>query len=121
MNPTGNCFEVAGRLMVDFGDDLILVHGTVTGQGRLDGVRFRHAWCEKGSTVIDRSNGREILLLRGLYYAMGNVDIDNIRTYTYAEFVQIVNQFGHWGPWDLISAHRAESSKRKKVNSQRNR
>ena len=74
----GDCYEAAGKYMMDNCDvdgceDLVLVHGEVGGQGALDGVRFGHAWVEKGGTVIDKSNGRNINMPKFVYYAIGQV------------------------------------------------
>ena len=61
MNANGDCYEAAGKYMMDNcmmgGCSLILVHGEVQGQGHLGGVTYGHAWVLDGGTVIDVSNG----------------------------------------------------------------
>ncbi len=77
-----------------------LVHGEVTGQGPIEGVKYGHAWVEDGGTVIDVSNGRDIRMSKAAYYALGGIG-DNVHKYNLAQFRRKVSKFGHWGPWDL--------------------
>ena len=124
----GDCYEAAGRYMMDECDvkggceGLVLVHGEVGGQGALDGVRFGHAWVEKGGTVIDKSNGRNITMPKVMYYAIGQVqNIDpekwgkpefghdvftdgNLHKYTWEEARAKILETGVWGPWDLVTS-----------------
>jgi hypothetical protein len=105
--PTGDCYQAAGRYMMDLcvfnpDCDLILVHGEVTGQGPIEGVCHGHAWLEIGDEVLDVSRGREIRLPKALYYALGRIDDrDNIHRYTWQEARRKINEYEHWGPWDL--------------------
>ena len=107
-NKGGDCFEVAAKFMFDatmYGTKnlgLRLVHGEVTGQGAIDGVKFGHAWVEDGGTVIDKSNGKDLRLPKSLYYALG--DISKTIEYTYEEMRQKLLESGHYGPWDLKTA-----------------
>lgn len=104
-NKGGNCYEVAGRYVLDqqFSEnlkrDLILVHGEVTGQGAISGIKYGHAWVEQGDTVIDKSNNRDLQIPKLAYYALGN--ITRTVRYTPEEMRKKVLEFGHWGPWDL--------------------
>jgi hypothetical protein len=103
-NKGGDCYEVAGRYVMDNGmfgrgSDLVLVHGEVTGQGRISGVKYGHAWVEQGDMVIDRSNGRDLRIPKNLYYALGN--ISRTIKYTPEEMRKKAAEFKHWGPWDL--------------------
>ena len=115
----GDCFEAAGKYIMDNGvstwlnpdkkidKKLILVHGEVGGQGPLEGVRYGHAWVEDGNMVIDKSNGRDIKMPKDVYYALGKVIPDfppfkpNLHKYTPEEFRKQVLRHEHWGPWDL--------------------
>ncbi len=106
MNSGGDCYEAAGKYMMDncmFGcSNMILVHGEVMGQGALAGTTFGHAWVLNGGTVVDMSNGRNLQLPQEVYYALGQVDrIGNIYEYTWEEARQLIVDFEHWGPWDL--------------------
>ncbi len=99
----GNCYEAAGRYMMSHSSkkgSLRLVHGEVTGQGALEGVKYGHAWVEDGNNVIDVSNGRDIRMPKAIYYALGQIR-DNVHRYTPQEFTDKIMKHEHWGPWDL--------------------
>jgi hypothetical protein len=106
----GDCYEAAGKFMMDScqfsGDDcnLILIHGEVMGQGPVAGTPFGHAWVLDGSTVIDKSNGRDLTMPMQIYYAIGQIDnIGNIHQYTWTEARKQILDNGHWGPWELVT------------------
>ena len=81
---------------------LKMVHGEVTGQGSLDGVKYGHAWIEDGNTVIDVSNGKNIKMPKKVYYQLGHIkENGNIHTYKPEKFREKILQHEHWGPWDL--------------------
>jgi len=47
----GDCFVVSGKYMMDncrMNNNLRLVHGYVTGQGKIEGIRYEHGWIEDG-------------------------------------------------------------------------
>ena len=55
-----------------------------------------------GSTVIDKSNGRDLTMPMQVYYAIGQIDrIDNVIEYPWEEARTKILDYGHWGPWDL--------------------
>ena len=93
----GDCYPTAGRYVMD-NHDSVLVHGTVTGQGPIEGQRIGHAWCEVGGVVIDRSNGNDILMSRDRYYEIGEI-IDPVK-YTHEEAISMMVDTGHFGPWE---------------------
>ena len=101
---TGDCYEANGKWFMENsllgGKDMVLVHGEVTGQGPLDGVKYGHAWVEDGDTVIDVSNGKNLRIPKVLYYALGNIE-DNVHKYKSSDFRRKIMKYGHWGPWDL--------------------
>ena len=105
---TGDCFEAAGRHMLDYGlqnQRLRLVHGEVMGQGKIHGVQFGHAWILDGNTVFDPSMVRNIVMPRAVYYALGKIDdIGNVFEYTYFQMLENINKYKHWGPWDLVTS-----------------
>jgi hypothetical protein len=126
MAATGDCYEAGGRYMMEkcsFGKDdcsFVLVHGEVTGQGQLEGVKYGHCWIESGETVIDKSNGRDIEMPKMMYYMLGKIgqpDMENwgksanfmdtssanIHKYTWKEAREAIVDNGHWGPWDLVT------------------
>lgn len=97
----GDCYEAAGKFMLDNGTNksgYTLVHGLVTGQGSLQGVRYGHAWIEQGDTVIDLSNGRNLRLPKVVYYAIGHCEPKC--TYTAKQAMDKMLKTGHFGPWD---------------------
>ena len=100
-----NCFVVAAQYVLhesrDGNTDLILVHGVVTGQGAIKGLRYIHAWVEDGDTVIDKSNGKNIKMPRFLYYALGN--IGKAFKYTPQKVKEGMLKYSHYGPWDFKS------------------
>jgi hypothetical protein len=102
---TGNCFEAAGRYMMDHGagTNLVLVHGEVTGQGPIEGVKFGHAWIEDGNNIIDVSNGRDIRQPKDLYYRIGRIG-NNLKKYNYKQFIDKIVKTKVWGPWDLVTS-----------------
>ena len=111
MKANGDCYEAAGRFMMDqctFGSscDLRLVHGEVMGQGPVEGITFGHAWIlDDRGMVIDKSNGRDVMLPESIYYKAGQIDsIDNVIEYSWDEARKKILEYGHWGPWDLETA-----------------
>lgn len=119
----GDCFKVAANLVVPIlgmiGDelaelvDVTLVHGIVTGQGLLDGVRYTHAWVE-GYTpegipmVVDASNGRHVVMPQGLYYLIGRIEESECVRYTSDEAHDRMLDYAHYGPWDGAPAAHPE-------------
>ena len=112
---TGDCYEVAAHYILDHvlgmgvkepNHNLRLVHGEVAGQGPLEGVTFGHAWVEDGETVIDQSNGRDVRMLKVLYYALGRIDeLNNFHVYTPEEVRAKLLKHQVYGPWDLQGRH----------------
>ena len=65
----GDCFDSAFDYMVEHGSTnktLKLVHSIVSGQGKLSGKRYTHAWCEDDDNVIDTSNGNNFEVIKML-------------------------------------------------------
>tara|TARA_Y100000034_G_C6802745_1_gene360203 strand:- start:199 stop:645 length:447 start_codon:yes stop_codon:yes gene_type:complete len=122
-NSGGDCYEAAGKYMMEkclIGDcNLTLVHGEVSGQGNLAGIRYGHAWVEDDGTVIDKSNGRNLKMPKVLYYSIGQIasadmskwgqpgfghDVftgGNFHKYSWEDARKKILDYGHWGPWDL--------------------
>ena len=99
----GDCYQAAGRLIMNFiGDENhILVHGMVNGQGSLEGKRYGHAWLEVGDTIYDHSNGRELELPKRVYYQMGNIREEDNKYYKYIDAAKFMVEDGTWGPWEM--------------------
>ena len=101
----GDCFLVAGRAIIE-DEGLKLVHAYVYGQGPMKGRRFEHAWNEKGSTVLDNSNGQKTVMKKKQYYKLAGVVVKADHGVAYASYTStegLVNMLKHhhWGPWDI--------------------
>ena len=100
----GDCFDSAFEYMMEHGPTnktLKLVHGVVSGQGKLSGKRYTHAWCEDENYVIDTSNGNNFELIKMLYYGIGNVNPNQGKYYDYNETIQMSLKYGNKGPWEI--------------------
>ena len=104
----GDCFEVAGRAMIDLTEEqemygMKMVHAYVYGQGELEGRRFEHAWNEKGDVVMYNSNGRNVVMRKEQYYPLGGVVEETGAYATYNKEDTMINMLkhGNYGPWDL--------------------
>ena len=106
MKGTGDCFEAAANYVMDHqfsnsNTELKLVHGIVSGQGPLEGLMFPHGWVEHGDIVIEKSNGLDLEIPKGLYYTLGHILEKNIRHYSYKEMAKMMTEHGTYGPWEL--------------------
>lgn len=115
---TGDCYEAAGRFILDEVDQSVedrfwLCHGLVVGTGAsVKGVKFSHAWVEytdpSGITmVIDNSNGLHYQGLRDRYYDIGSIDPKTVVRYSPTEARVQMLRHRHWGPWDPMFDHTA--------------
>lgn len=93
----GNCYEAAMVMVLSAQMPMVLCHGTVTGQGPVEGIRFGHAWAEWGGLVFDDSEGRVVMPIEQ-YYAMGEIDPGEVRRYTRKEAAAHMLKAGHYGP-----------------------
>jgi len=126
----GDCFESAVRVMNEVlsSEDkktAKICHGVPMGQGKIEGIRFDHAWVEvtrktdfgdadpsnpqvkfmmeRFSTqviVYDYSNGRELQMPRELYYAIGQIDSDDVKRFSAQEAYNQMSEKGFYGPWE---------------------
>ena len=78
---------------------MLVVHGVVTGQGPIAGLRIAHAWNEVGGAVVDASNGRMVVLPVELYYRLGEVQEGEVRRYDLEAARRALDATGHCGPW----------------------
>lgn len=108
MKVTGDCFEANCKMLLGLQammPDAVLVHAEVAGQGPLEGVRFGHAFVQWGGLVFDNTNGGGVILPADLYRATGKIaEIGNTHTYTMDEAIAKVVEYGHYGPWDLVTS-----------------
>lgn len=111
MKADGDCYTVAAKILID--NDIIkkfnflgtpyLVHAEVTGQGKIKGIKYGHAWVEDDYFVYDYSNNREIILPKEFYYQLGQIKIKNGKyaKYTKNEAYENMSKYGHYGSWEL--------------------
>ncbi len=97
----GDCYEAAVRFVIGNSrcPGIQLVHGEVTGQGPIAGIRYGHAWVEIGDVVIDPSNGRIVCAHKNAYYAIGKITTSVVR-YSPSEARRLMLEALHYGPWD---------------------
>ena len=100
MKGEGDCYEAAAKLLYAHRScaDIVLVHGTVTGQGPIAGIRYGHAWIEIGDVVLDPSNGRFVCARKADYYAAGEIREPVVR-YSFEEAARQMLETRHYGPW----------------------
>ena len=103
----GDCYEAAANLVLS-NPEYTLVHGIVTGQGKLQGMKYGHAWVEHGDDVIDKSNGRDLEFPRAVYYHLGNIDPNHQHRYSSDDVREMIIQHEHWGPWEEDVSPEAE-------------
>mgnify|MGYP001327415895 FL=1 len=109
MRATGDCFEAAVNFVMDkctFAENcpFVIVQAEVAGQGPLEGVSFGHAYAvdTRTNTVIDRSNGRNVMMPRDVYEMLGQINqIGNFFEYSWKEAREQMIKHEHYGPWDL--------------------
>ena len=86
MTGEGDCYEAAAKLLYAHRScsGIVLVHGTVMGQGPIAGIRYEHAWIEIGDVVLDPSNGRFVCARKADYYAVGEIN-EPVARYAFEE------------------------------------
>jgi len=111
----GDCFDAAYNYVTRKDNEATLVHGFVSGQRSLSGVRYTHAWNEKGNDVIDNSNGRSIKVPKELYYAIGNIKESECKYYNIDQVNKMSLKFRHKGPWEIKNTNFKESKIREAI------
>ena len=114
MTGEGDCYEAAAKLLYAHRScpGIVLVHGTVTGQGPIAGIRYGHAWIEIGDVVLDPSNGRFVCARKAAYYAVGEI-AEPVTRYAFEEAARQMLETRHYGPWEkLLSLTTPSGTKR---------
>lgn len=109
MAQLGDCYEAAINFIMSkcmFGPSCPykVIHAEVAGQGPLDGISFGHAYVvdTRNNTAIDTSNGKNVMLPRPDYEAMGKIDeIGNYHEYDWRTARKMMIEHEHYGPWEL--------------------
>ena len=102
----GDCFSAALHwamsLDVDDYPNAKLCQGMVHGQGPLKGVVFAHAWGEvAGKIVIDKSNGKNVTMIKEQYYKLGKIDESSVYKYSIKTALALAVKYKHYGPWEF--------------------
>jgi hypothetical protein len=109
----GDCYYIAGQFamhkmfapaQIDFIGEPYIVHAEVKGQGKIEGLRYGHAWIEDDENVYDYSNGRQIKMPKIIYYLIGDIRTDNPKKYmkyTFPEARKKMVDTGTYGSWDI--------------------
>ncbi len=106
--PLGNCYQDSAELVLDQerwgrgGPQLHLVHGYPTLQ-RPPFEKYGHAWVEyddEAGNRIVRDPTADVVMPAILYYALGNIDASETRSYDADEARRWMLKSGHWGPWE---------------------
>ncbi len=116
---TGNCYQTAGDFIIGIHlagkvpswmaeGSVRLAHGEVTGQDKLEGVKFGHAWvefqCKDGHDwALDTELDQTFPL--GLYYSLARLPdpppAGKLHRYNIDAAIEKLREHGHYGPWDL--------------------
>ena len=111
----GDCYEVAGRMAIlgtnkapngeKFLGKPMIVQGEVEGQGKITGLRYGHSWVEDDVYVYDFSNGRNLMILKEVYYYLGKINQNKPKLYKYSfeEARKKMLETGDFGPWELVT------------------
>jgi len=97
---SGHCYNDAYTFLLN-NPTYILVHGIVSGQAELKGLRFGHAWIEFDVSVYDPNTCK--YYPRNIYYALG--EIYHTVKYTIKEANLQALLSNHTGPWDATISH----------------
>lgn len=97
----GECYKDAFLYAFDKCKKANVVHGIVKGQGKLENIRYGHAWVEYtsekfGDTVYDPLTKKEYPI--GIYYNIG--EIKYAKVYTINEAMNLSLMHETYGPWD---------------------
>ena len=69
------------------------------------GSKDKEIFSKVSDNIYDFSNGRNLMLLKEVYYYLGKINQDKPKLYKYSflEARQKMLQTGDFGPWDLIT------------------
>ena len=98
----GDCYQANGNFIIEkMGDKQFkLCHGVALLAS--DRKPYGHCWIEKGSMVMDFSNGKKLALPKKKYYKLGGIPVKGYPVYRYSgkEAATQMVKLGHWGPWE---------------------
>ena len=107
-NKNGDCYIQAYNYFMNNhtkNKNLRLCHGLVTGQGKIKGIVYNHAWCEdinKG-VVFDMTMPSFFQNVETkIYYLMGKINTDTVFKYDFNEVIDKASEFKTYGPWEEV-------------------
>ena len=112
----GNCYHAALTLAMNARslglEHVVVVQGTLMGQGEIEGYRFGHSWVEANvpgvaeRVVLDFSSGASLIVDRDTYRFVQQAQ--DVHTYGVAEARALASS-GNDGPWtaDVLAAWHA--------------
>ncbi len=106
----GNCYQCAANHVMGNSKTHTLAHTMVSGQGALRGRRYGHAFTlynhpKTGDEMVHDpnpklNNGKGIDMDARAYFALGNINPDEVKRYTHEEMGRKLIDTEQWGPWD---------------------
>ena len=116
--PKGDCYEAAGRYMMDHreNEDLYLVHAMVTGQQETAGLRHGHAFVFDGGIVYDYSNDKKLEIPAVIYFHVGQITSEEATFYSHQDMAKMFLKHEHWGPWTPMKEYKMKRGKKDQVN-----
>ncbi len=99
----GNCYiNAINYVNNNRHNNFKIVHGIVTGQGKIKGYKIVHAWVEDENSCYDHNAATNNVekIPKETYYTMANVKLISIRKYTLQEVYDLIEKTNHAGPWD---------------------
>jgi hypothetical protein len=109
--PRGSCYAAA-MLMLENTDLPIETCRLCHGVARLTVppyCEFGHAWVEveDGGTFIFDGRFPTTWVPKSVYFAVGQIRLENVKRYTLSEARKMVLETEHYGPWDTVVASAA--------------
>ena len=101
-NKNGDCYQLSYDYFNRTSSSAKLVHGLVTGQGALEGIRYNHSWVEEGNKVIDMTLPKQFQksLSISMYYQIGK--IKTVYKYNRKDVIDKSLEYGTYGPWNSV-------------------
>ena len=99
----GQCYFNALNFSIKHKEEALkIVHGKVEGNGDLDGFPIIHAWVECENYVYDHdySSNKMTKIDKYKYYLLGNIQENELVSYTLSQAAALAMDTNHCGPWD---------------------
>jgi 8-oxo-dGTP pyrophosphatase MutT (NUDIX family) len=103
----GDCIKASSDLLLfpdrEFFGIPYVVHAECKGYGKLEGLRFGHAWVEDDYFVYDYANGQKVMFPKQRYYEAGDIKKapKKYKRYTEQQLLAKVLKHDTYSFWDL--------------------